>query len=658
MEIAQFRVLYREFLFRIVDLEILSAQADVSKLLGQFAAMLAALSLMFCGGALRIIRAEIPPSAILVSAWVDEHFLIATTMAVVGLFAVLSWNTALPNRRDVLVLAPLPIPQRTLFLSKLAATGSVLTLTVVALNVFSGVSYPFAIGLAGGGFIAVVQSFAAYWFTMLAASAFMFSLLLAIQGATALLLSRQRSLRISAVFQLAAFCAILTVYFLQPALATPRALADPDNARLIAWLPSYWFLGLFQQLNGSAHEALSPLATRAWVGLIASAGGVSITLLLSYFRTMRKIVEEPDIEPGRYGRRWSLLLGHSLRTAIFEFCVRTLFRSHQHRVILAFYLGIGFAISIAYGRTVLYGLYGYSGTSWNEVNRPVLVATVVMACFAVVETRVAFALPMTLPANWIFRTAVARPAPQYLAAIREVLLLLTVMPVVGLSLALLLSIWPPWPVVGHGLLLALLGLILVELCLLRFRKVPFTCSYLPGKAQIHVTAGACILVLVALTDIGVEFETYALQHPVRYALMLGPVAVLAALIRWRTSEEIAASDVMLRFEEQPASTLLTLDIELDGVMSQAGPPGLGRSPRSFELALRAPASAWRWPIRIGSASVGLVALLLASGTAYQRLPRTQLGVERAAVLKLGSLRESSKPLTTKENRREETVPYS
>ena len=41
-----------------------------------------------------------------------------------------------------------------------------------------------------------------------------------------------------------------------------------------------------------------------------------------------------------------------------------------------------------------------------------------------------------------------------------------------------------------------------------------------------------------------------------------------------------------------------------------------------------------------------------------RLPRTQLGVERAAVLKLGSLRESSKPLTTKENRREETVPYS
>ena len=38
----QFRVLYREFLFRMVDLELLSADAlgDSNKLLGQFAALL------------------------------------------------------------------------------------------------------------------------------------------------------------------------------------------------------------------------------------------------------------------------------------------------------------------------------------------------------------------------------------------------------------------------------------------------------------------------------------------------------------------------------------------------------------------------------------------------------------------------------------------
>ncbi len=46
------------------------------------------------------------------------------------------------------------------------------------------------------------------------------------------------------------------------------------------------------------------------------------------------------------------------------------------------------------------------------------------------------------------------------------------------------------------------------------------------------------------------------------------------------------------------------------------------------------------------------------GETLGKLSRTQLGVEGAAVLKLGSLRESSKSLTTKENRREETVSHS
>ena len=576
---TQFRVLYREFLFRIVDLEILSSRADIAGLLGQFAAMLAALSLMFCQGALRIFQSQAPSSATLISAWVDEHFLIATTMAVVGLFAVLSWDAALPNQRDVLVLAPLPVRRRTLFLAKLTAAGTALALTVAALNFFSGVFYPFAIGLASGGFVGVVRSFAAYWVTMLAAAAFMFGWVLGIQGMAAQLLSRQHFLRLSAALQTALFCLVLAVYFLQPLLATPVALADSENMKLALWLPSYWFLALFQQLNGSTHDALAPLALRAWAGLTVSIGGMLMALLLTYFRTLRKIVEEPDVEPGRRQAGWSPPIGDPLRTAIFEFCARTMFRSRQHRIILAFYLGTGFAVASAYGRTLLYGFYDRPIDPWDEVNRPLLAATVAFACFAIIGTRVAFALPVTLTANWIFKLAVARQASDYLAATRQVLLLLAVAPVLGLSFALLLSIWPPWPAVGHVLLLALLGLILTDLCLRRFRKIPFTCSYLPGKAQIHVTAGAYMLVLVALTDIAVEFEAFGLQDPARFAVILGSVAVLAGLLRWRTSEEMASPGTILKFEEEPTSTVLTLDLQSDGGISPANTPGLAPHPR-------------------------------------------------------------------------------
>ena len=257
---THFRVLYRQFLFRIVDLDILSEQADVVKLLGQFAAMLAALSLMVAAGAFRIIRSKAPPSEILVSAWVDEHSLIATTMAVLGLFAVLSWDSALPNQRDVLVLGHLPVRMRTIVLAKLAAMGSAVGLAVLVLNVFTGLGYPLAIGLVSGGLLGIARSFAAYWATMWAATAFMFGWVLAVQGIAAQMFSRQRFLRFSSALQLAAVCLILAVYFLQPPLATPAALAKPENAELATWLPSYWFVGLFQQLaKNGVSTCLDPI---------------------------------------------------------------------------------------------------------------------------------------------------------------------------------------------------------------------------------------------------------------------------------------------------------------------------------------------------------------------------------------------------------------
>src|ERR1700736_5900868 len=102
----QFRVLYREFLFRMVDLELLSAQGDMSKLLGQFAGLLVFISSVQALGAMFFDGRRMTPQALLIVCWNQEHSLIALTMLVVGLFAVLSWDSTFPDRRDVLVLAP------------------------------------------------------------------------------------------------------------------------------------------------------------------------------------------------------------------------------------------------------------------------------------------------------------------------------------------------------------------------------------------------------------------------------------------------------------------------------------------------------------------------------------------------------------------------
>ncbi len=144
----QFRVLYRQFLFRVFDLEVLSAhaQGDANKLLGQFATLLILVSV----GVSFVARfsptpthpAGTPDAIVLVYAMIAQHFVIATTMLVVGLFAVLSWDATFPDRRDVLVLAPLPVRARTMFLAKVAAVATSLGLTIVLLHSAMGLILP------------------------------------------------------------------------------------------------------------------------------------------------------------------------------------------------------------------------------------------------------------------------------------------------------------------------------------------------------------------------------------------------------------------------------------------------------------------------------------------------------------------------------------
>ena len=65
-------------------------------------------------------------------------------MLVVGLFAVLSWDSTFPDRRDAMVLGPLPVRARTMFLAKVAAVGTALGLTIVLLHGAMGLCWPLA----------------------------------------------------------------------------------------------------------------------------------------------------------------------------------------------------------------------------------------------------------------------------------------------------------------------------------------------------------------------------------------------------------------------------------------------------------------------------------------------------------------------------------
>lgn len=539
----QFRVLYRVFLLRVVDLELLSADGDTTKLLGQFAALFAAISFILTAP-LILFGGGLPQIDILTM----EHFLIATTMVVIGLFSVLNWDSVFPDRRDVLILAPLPVQANTLFLAKLAALAFALTLSVIALNVFTGLIWPAVFFAPHAGVLAAGRSLAAYWIAMFAAAVFIFCSVLAVQGMTALILPRQQFLRLSALLQVAAFCLFVGVYILEPSLQDVGLVATPANQRLLGWFPAYWFFGLFQQLNGSMLSGFAPLASRAWIGLAVAVFGAGATLLLSFHYTLRKTVEEPDIVPGPRNVKWPQFFGNSLQSAVLLFSLRTLLRSRQHRVILSFYLGVGFAVALAYIKFPLgqHGLSHVAATAQDTV--PFFVASILMMCVAVAGVRVVFPLPIALRANWIFRLTELRPASQYATAVRRSLLLLSVVPVCLIAGALLFFIFPFRLAIEHLLILGLLGAILVELSMHGFQKVPFTCSYLPGKGNIQYAFWACILPLLILINMGAKLEEQMLHSPAGYISMVLALGMAASFARWRST--VAARPVLgMQFDE-------------------------------------------------------------------------------------------------------------
>ncbi len=414
---------------------------------------------------------------------------------------------------------------------------------------------------ATSGLPGVLRSFCAYWLTMLLAGVFIYGAILGVQGLASLLLPRRLFLRLSGYLQLAAFCLIMGVYFLQPGLGGLNDLAIDSIWRTIQWLPSYWFLGLYQQLNGSMHPAFQPLAGRAWIGLGAVVCVAAATYTLSYWRTLRKIVEEPDIMPGSPRWNWLPRFGSQSQTAIGQFSVRTLARSKQHRLILGFYLGVGLAIT----SLMLKGDPGAQNDPWREDSLLLWAASSLMLVLAAVGTRAAFALPLDLRANWIFRVIGTRAGLQTLAASRRALLLLSVAPVWIVTAVACLAIWPGRQNAAHIAVLALLGMIVADLCLLRFPKIPFTCSYLPGRSRFHMV----FLVAFGMLWLGSEaavVERHALREAGSMALLLALLVVVWVLVR-RTAVALAKQEEQeLRFEEEVIPVVMELGLHRDGVM--------------------------------------------------------------------------------------------
>ncbi len=561
-----YKVLIRHFFGRFFDNELVSPQGEMHASISKVIALLSTPGLICFWLLPKYTALSTQPPAIAEAASLpDKLFFLTFSMVVMGFVTVLEWDALFPDRRDFSILIPLPIRLPEIFGAKIVSLCAFVLLFFVASNAISTFFYPFISMQRGDSFFGVLASMATHATALLAATFFVFFCFVALQGLLMNLLSFRIFRRVSTYIQLLSVFALLLMLLMF--LDTSSLLYSANNRRLLYFFPPMWFLGLYERMLGQPDPlpGCSEMALRAlWLVLGSSA----LVYIASYQRHVKRSLESEeilDVVPSRISTALCALANRflvpsPLEQSSFYFTGKTIVRSRQHWLYLAAYAGVGFAL-------VLQALVGaFSRSSGALTGQPaaaLLSVPLILSFFVLSGMRVIFAIPSDLKANWAFQLSEADGRKETLSGVRKAMFAFGVLPLFAALFPAYVFIWDLPMACFHTFFDIVLSLLLIELFLVNFRKIPFTCSYLPGKSNITTLWFLYWLGFALYAYSMASLEAWAFERPTRMAglYVLGCLSIAAAVYyRNRLLDE----GFTLVFEEQPEPAVRTLNLSTPG----------------------------------------------------------------------------------------------
>jgi hypothetical protein len=481
-------------------------------------------------------------------------------MLLAAFVTLLVSDSLFPDERDFRILGPLPVRKGVVFGAKLTALAlfsglfiAVADLSLLPLMLLTSIN-PF-------GDHAVLSRLAVWAITSTGASMFAVLAVTAIVGLFTLALSRSRLHELtgmvrSAMLVLLVLCAplVLRLPNLGASLASGSALHP--SAAWLRLVPPAWFVGLQQVLRGSDDPWFLHLAGLA----VAAVGATTVIVAIAYavlFRQFERLMlRSTAMSPpwSDTGRTRAFVHATPAFRAIHQFTVLTLRRSQLHQSVLVGVSACG--VGIAMSRLIEANITGWLGAGGPP---PSALASAAMwtpfglMFVCALAVRAALALPMEHRANWIFRlTEEDATRREQLRAVDRVVATY----VVGVPVAVAFPIL--WMATGSAALIAaaivaLVGLVFVHAVLLDWRRIPFTCSYLPGKRFVaHSFVLGCIAYLL-LTLMGVGLVHAATADSRQAMVIAAALSLVAFLLRRRRLAVSNATPLMFEdeFPDQP-----------------------------------------------------------------------------------------------------------
>jgi hypothetical protein len=456
-----------------------------------------------------------------------ETFVIAFPMLVVAFATLLVSHSLFPDETDFRVLLALPVSRRVVFLSKLAALALFVGIFIVAAH---AAMLPLFLIISVGGRTdgRFLVKLAAHLLASLGGSALVVLAVTGINGALLMVVPRRHLQAASTAVRSALLCLLV--------VSLPLAARLPSIAPLLAsgspslyMVPPVWFLAVEELLQGHATPYFERLATIAAAVFAAASLAAGVTYAVLY-RRFDRVMMRPAAVSG--GFRWRAPLlertrpRHSSAAAIRDFTRLTLRRSPLHQ-------GVFVAIAACGAGLLLNSLFGVKAMPrLRRTYEDELAAAVTWGRFTLVfamtlAVRTALVLPIEPRANWVFRMTendVAR-VDQIDAAVGSMIGLGVLVP-----LAMLFPI--EWTVFGVRAIPAtavtfMAGVLLVELEMADWRRIPFTCSYMPGKRFVGLTLLAGFAAFVVFASVGSGLAWYGRTNPIGSLVVIG---VLAAAV--------------------------------------------------------------------------------------------------------------------------------
>lgn len=493
----------------------------------------------------------------------DKALHVALAMTVLGIVTVLEWDAILPDRRDYAVLRPLPIRLSVLFAAKVFSLVRFWAVFTVVISALPAIFFPIAV-VQKGSFDILAWFIRCHVVAVLAGNAFIFLAMIGVQGLMLNVLGWRGYRRFAPYAQSILIALLLVMFFVSIGAAIGMKPAGPANSLMLA-LPPVWFVGLYENELGWTQPVFQHLAHRAWLALGLAAAFASVAYALSYRRSAAKSFEDaegPAAVPGRLAgaltalaNRW--LLRTPAERASFHFVWHTLMRSRSHRVLVASCAGVGFAI-------VFQSLAGViasgSRTWWQSPQGVLLPAPLVMSLFLIAGMRYAFTVPSELRANWLFQAAGTGAPGEYMSGMRKAAAIIGIIPLFSVLFAIHVALWGWATGALHTLFGMIVAYLLIDLLLVGLEKLPFTCSYVPGKSNLKATWPLYLAGYLGYVSLFSAIEYLILEEPSRFILFVSAAAMAKVGIEMYR-RHLLAGEFALVYDERPEPAVRTLGLQ-------------------------------------------------------------------------------------------------